>query len=225
MNPTRSSGDIFRELQSLFPGRYQPLHIRSLQRGMRRIRAHVLEMGEGPRQKEVIHGDLLSPVELHKAKSVPEGLMRFSSRFAPTGPVDPSAGETSRPFSPHHPTAEDQSMHTPVRERETPTKSKPRIPSPERGNCLTIEGAIQSYLQTHHIARHSPKTLEWHQMALRHLQRYLLAERHLLLVSQIRETDIRGWVVFLTQTPTVTGKLRSASTIETYARSVRAFCT
>jgi len=60
VNPTRSSGDIFRELQSLFPGRYQPLHIRSLQRGMRRIRAHVLEMGEGPRQKEVIHGDLLS---------------------------------------------------------------------------------------------------------------------------------------------------------------------
>src|SRR5258706_12634370 len=37
-NPTRSSGDIFRQLQSLFPGRYQPLHIRSLQRGMRRIR-------------------------------------------------------------------------------------------------------------------------------------------------------------------------------------------
>ena len=62
-------------------------------------------------------------------------------------------------------------------------------------------------------------------MALRHLQYYLLAERHLLLVSQIRETDIRGWVVFLAQTPTVTGKLRSASTIEIYARSVRAFCT
>ena len=74
VNPTRSSGDIFRELQSLFPGRYQPLHIRSLQRGMRRTRAHVLEMGEGLRQKEVIHGDLLSPVELHQAKSVPEGL-------------------------------------------------------------------------------------------------------------------------------------------------------
>ena len=104
--------------------------------------------------------ETFSLVELHQAKSVPEGLMRLSSRFAPTGPVDPSAGETSRPFSPHHPTAEDQSMHTPVRERETPTKSKPRIPSPERGNCLTIEGAIQSYLQTHHKARQSPKTLE-----------------------------------------------------------------
>ncbi len=224
-NPTRSSGDIFRELQSLFPGRYQPLHIRSLQRGMRRIRAHVLEMREEPRQKEVIHGDLPSPVELHQAKPVPEGIMRLSSRFAPARPVDPSAGETSTPFSPHHPTAEDQSMHTPVRECEAPAKSEPHIPLPGRGNCLTIEGAIQSYLQTHDKARHGPKTLEWHQMALRHLQHYLLAERHLLLVSQIRETDIRGWVAFLAQTPSATSKLRSASTIETYARSARAFCT
>ncbi len=37
-NPERSSGDIFRELQRLSPGRYQPLHIRTLQRGMRKIR-------------------------------------------------------------------------------------------------------------------------------------------------------------------------------------------
>ena len=136
---------------------------------MRRIRAHVLEMRREPRQKEVIHGGLPSPVELHQAKPVPKGIIRLSSRFAPAWPVDPSAGETSTPFSPHHPTAEDQSMYTPVRECEAPTKSEPHIPSPGRGNCLTIKGAIQSYLQTYHKARHGPKTLEWHQMALRHL--------------------------------------------------------
>jgi hypothetical protein len=39
-NPERSSGGIFRELQRRFPGRYQPLQIRTLQRGMRKIRAH-----------------------------------------------------------------------------------------------------------------------------------------------------------------------------------------
>jgi hypothetical protein len=39
-NPERSSGDIFRELQRRSPGRYQPLQIRTLQRGMRKIRAH-----------------------------------------------------------------------------------------------------------------------------------------------------------------------------------------
>jgi len=40
INPERSSGDILRELYYLSPGRYQPLQIRTLQRGMRRIRAH-----------------------------------------------------------------------------------------------------------------------------------------------------------------------------------------
>jgi len=42
-NPERSSGDIFRELQRHSPGRYQLLQIRTLQRGMRNIRAHLLE--------------------------------------------------------------------------------------------------------------------------------------------------------------------------------------
>lgn len=53
-NPERSSGDIFRELQHRSPGRYQPLQIRTLQRGMRKIRAHLLESFEEKWQEEVI---------------------------------------------------------------------------------------------------------------------------------------------------------------------------
>jgi hypothetical protein len=56
--PERSSGEIFRELQRLSPGRYQPLQIRTLQRGMRRIRTHLLETFEEQWQEEVIHGRL-----------------------------------------------------------------------------------------------------------------------------------------------------------------------
>jgi hypothetical protein len=55
-NPERSSGGIFRELQCLSPGRYQPLHIRTLQRGMRKIRAYLLETFEEQWQDEVICG-------------------------------------------------------------------------------------------------------------------------------------------------------------------------
>jgi hypothetical protein len=55
-NPERSSGDIFRELQRRSPGRYQPLQIRTLQRGMRRIRTYLLETVEDGWQKEVIRG-------------------------------------------------------------------------------------------------------------------------------------------------------------------------
>ena len=65
-NPERSSGDIFRELQRLSPGRYQPLHIRTLQRGMRKIRAHLLETFEEQWQEEVIRGP--SPVPISPAE-------------------------------------------------------------------------------------------------------------------------------------------------------------
>jgi hypothetical protein len=61
-NPQRSSGDIFRELQRLSPGRYQPLQIRTLRRGMRKIRAHLLQIFEEQWQEEVIHGRLPAPV-------------------------------------------------------------------------------------------------------------------------------------------------------------------
>jgi hypothetical protein len=60
--PERSSGEIFRELQRLSPGRYQPLQIRTLQRGMRRIRTQLLETFEEQWQEEVIHGRLPVPV-------------------------------------------------------------------------------------------------------------------------------------------------------------------
>jgi hypothetical protein len=63
-NPERSSGDIFRELQRRSPGRYQPLQIRTLQRGMRKIRAHLLESWEEQWQEEVIRGPTPTPIVL-----------------------------------------------------------------------------------------------------------------------------------------------------------------
>jgi hypothetical protein len=61
-NPERSSGDIFRELQRRSPGRYQPLQIRTLQRGMRKIRAYLLETVKDGWQEEVIRGPFPSAV-------------------------------------------------------------------------------------------------------------------------------------------------------------------
>ncbi len=61
-NPERSSGDIFRELQCRSHGRYHPLQIRTLQRGMRQIRAHLLQTREEQWQAEVIRGPSLPPI-------------------------------------------------------------------------------------------------------------------------------------------------------------------
>src|SRR5216684_4410895 len=49
----------------LSSGRYQPLQIRTLQRGMRKIRASLLETYEEQWQEEVIRGSSPPPVELY----------------------------------------------------------------------------------------------------------------------------------------------------------------
>lgn len=68
--PSVSLGDIFRELQRLSPGRYQPLHVRTLQRGMRKIRAHLLETFKEQWQEEVIRGPSLSPISARCSTSI-----------------------------------------------------------------------------------------------------------------------------------------------------------
>ena len=102
-------------------------------------------------------------------------------------------------------------------------QSTPAFSSSEKGQRLTIERAIQEYLRAHREVGHRPKTLEWHHMALSHLQGYLLNECHLLLVYQITEMTMRNWLTSLAQSLTTRVSQRSASTIQTYARSVRAF--
>lgn len=89
---------------------------------------------------------------------------------------------------------------------------------------LTIEEAIQRYLHYHQRTRYQLKTVIWHQTALGQFHRYLLVERHLHLVSQISEADVHDWFAFLQETPGASGKERSAHSIATYVRSVRAFC-
>jgi len=55
-NPERSSVSMFHALQRLFPGRFQPSQIRTLQRGIRVIRARMLVTFDDQWQEEVIHG-------------------------------------------------------------------------------------------------------------------------------------------------------------------------
>ncbi len=67
-NPTRSSGDILRELQSLFPGRYERSHLRTLQRGMRKIRKRLLQPPAGTGSPEELQATLSLPAELKPAR-------------------------------------------------------------------------------------------------------------------------------------------------------------
>lgn len=87
-----------------------------------------------------------------------------------------------------------------------------------------IEQAIQDYLQEQRNQHRRPKTLEWHEMALGSLQQYLQTEHDCVLVRQISQTQVSGWLTFLQAQPSATGALRSPGTVCSYARSARAFC-
>jgi hypothetical protein len=241
-NPTRSSGDILRELQCLFPGRYERSHLRTLQRGIRKIRAQVLQVHEEAGSPQGLQRNGLASAELSPPRPASEGLDTSSlpvcERTRSPRSTDtcssnrPQAAEelssrTGRKTRRSVPAALTSSKPEPGQlARRPPAVSSPSAAhpsSPEKSHRLTIERAVQEYLQAHRIVGHRPKTLEWHQIVLCHLQQYVLSECHLLLVNQITETTMRNWLAFLAQTPTTRGSQRSASTTQTYARSARAF--
>ena len=88
---------------------------------------------------------------------------------------------------------------------------------------LTVENAVEDYLLDHEGGNHSPKTLQWHRTALGLLQGFLEQERGITLVGEVDAQDINAWFAHMRKTPGGYGKPRAERTIQTYARSARAF--
>jgi integrase len=87
----------------------------------------------------------------------------------------------------------------------------------------SIADAIDAYLQDHKGGNHSPKTLEWHATALGLLRRYLEEERAITWVENVDAAAISAWFAYLRSVPGQRGKPRCERTVQTYARSARAF--
>lgn len=109
-----------------------------------------------------------------------------------------------------------------ITQPKKPKKDQRQLLATRRANT-TIERAIEDYLSDHEGGNHSKKTLEWHHTALGLLQKFLLSERDITLVGEIDAPDINAWFVYMRKTPGGHGKTRSERTIQTYARSARAF--
>ena len=87
----------------------------------------------------------------------------------------------------------------------------------------TVARAIEDYLADHEGSNHSPKTLQWHQTALGLLRTFLEQERGVTLVGEVDAADLSAWFASLRKTPGSHGKPRAERTVQTYARSARAF--
>lgn len=115
-------------------------------------------------------------------------------------------------------------------EREQTAQAQPALakktarsfPSSKRQGA-SIANAIETYILDHIGGNHSPKTLEWHQTALNLFATYLEQEEGVAAVREIEASHITAWFAFMRKTPGARGKVRSERTIQTYARSVRAF--
>jgi integrase/recombinase XerD len=94
---------------------------------------------------------------------------------------------------------------------------------PPRRASLPLERAIGDYLLDHQGGNRSPKTIEWHRTALGFLQAFLAQQRQKTLVGEIDAADLTAWFVHMRTMPGAHGKCRSERTVQTYARSVRAF--
>lgn len=90
-------------------------------------------------------------------------------------------------------------------------------------NAVAIVDIIDEYLRDHQGGNHSDKTLEWHATSLNLLCRYLEEEREITRIEEVCATDISAWFAYMRKTPGAHKKVRCERTIQTYARSARAF--
>jgi site-specific recombinase XerD len=191
----------------------------------------------GAQQKQMFPAGVPDPVPSGQPEQAANGRTPSPGRGACSAQIVPSEQPEEEQVLPSQPIAEEQEAIGPLTptnggavqcastrsagsRQRSPASASHQHPSANK----TIEQAIQDYLEDQKRHHRRPKTLEWHEQALRLFQCYLLMEHQCVLLDQIMEVRIRGWFAALPLMPTATGALRSPNTVESYARSARAFC-
>jgi integrase/recombinase XerD len=106
-------------------------------------------------------------------------------------------------------------VHTPL--------NKKTVRQEVQAKRRVIETLIEAYIQDHIGGNHSEKTLEWHRTALGLMHLFLKEELDITHIDDVEADDISAWFAHMRATPGAKGKVRSDRTIQTYARSARAF--
>ncbi len=105
----------------------------------------------------------------------------------------------------------------------SPTQNKNMARQEREAKRRMIEALMEAYIQDHIGGNHSDKTIEWHRTALGLMQLFLKEELDLTQIDTVEADDLSAWFAHLRTTPGARGKVRSERTIQTYARSARAF--
>ena len=248
---TRCCRAMFEELCRLSPDRYQPSHLRTLQRGVHKIRARLADV-EMYRQKDVQNAGVVPFLVAHEREeilSADSGIVKAFTleaeesepheeaneqevsvlAFCPTEDVAYSDTHAVRASVQEYVPENASHMSLSIREEHLPDVVLVSGPSSEpTKSCkhpmsITIEEAVGAYLDAQQQAKRRPKTMEWHQTALSLFGQYLRMECHVTLLAEMTEKHVHGWMESF-RLPTVRGSLRSEGTRHSYARSARAWC-
>ncbi len=87
----------------------------------------------------------------------------------------------------------------------------------------SISALVEAYIGDHIGGNSSDKTIEWHRTSLGFLRQFLEEQVGIKEIEEVEADDISAWFASLRSTPGAHGKVRSERTIQTYARSARAF--
>lgn len=229
--PMASAGQILREWQRRFPGRFVDAHLHILQRRLREIRAHLLasqaESSVGKRGGATASHVSSEPTKKAVAPLAGAPAVAFPDPASASSSLPPTLEEEPLPVSGPLTSASEASSSKEEREdQHVPTVQALPVAGDADAllpSTMTIDYAISLFLQGAHTHDWSLKTREWHKTSLGQLQRYV-AWRKILLLSSLTPSEIRGWLTFLRTEALVTGAFRVQSTISTYARSAHAFC-
>ena len=103
------------------------------------------------------------------------------------------------------------------------TQHKKAVRQEAQAKRRVIATLIEAYLQDHIGGNSSEKTLEWHRTALGLLRLFLQEKLDITQIDEVEADDISAWFAHLRATPAARGKVRGERTVQTYARSARAF--
>jgi site-specific recombinase XerD len=147
---------------------------------------------------------------------------------APSG--RPRSSSRPKPVAEARASAQRQKVERQRAERQESVEqaqpSSPQVPrsSKKASGGTTVSGAIDAYIQDQIGGNRSKKTIEWHRTALGLFATYVTKQEHITLITDIDAVHITAWFAHLRTTKGAHGKVRSERTIQTYARSLRAFC-
>jgi site-specific recombinase XerD len=112
-------------------------------------------------------------------------------------------------------------------EQPAPAKSTSQAGKPsssaKRRVKRALRATIEEYILDHRSQNHSPKTIEWHTLALGNLADFL-EKQGVTFIEDIERVHVLSWLTNMSTEPGAKGRKLSERSVNCYARSMRAFC-